>query len=88
MKQIQPIQIWNNGQVQTGNWINVNIVADNLQDTAIFYWGIYTQEISGSLLSESNLTMLEPDYSIWNSTSDINQAAYEWVCNQLGLTLI
>ena len=33
-------------------------------------------------------TMTEPDYSIWDTTSDINQSAYEWVCNKLGLTLI
>ena len=30
MKQIQPIQIWVNGQEQTGNWINAYIINDNL----------------------------------------------------------
>ena len=88
MKQIQPIQIWVNGQEQTGNFINVYIINDNLQDSATFYWAIFTADTAGIQLSQGNLTMVEPDYSVWDSTADINQAAYAWICNQLGLTLI
>lgn len=88
MKAIEPIQIWSNGSVQTGNFIDAYIIHDNLKDSAQFYWGIYTEETSGILLSQGNLTMVEPDYSIWDSAADINQAAYEWICDQLGLTLI
>jgi hypothetical protein len=88
MKEIQPIQIWVNGQEQTGNWINAYIIHDNLQDSATFYWSIFTAETDGTQLSQGNLTIVEPDYSVWDSTADINQSAYEWICNQLGLTLI
>ena len=88
MKQIEPVQIWTNGSVQTGNFIDAYIIYDNLKDSAQFYWGVYTEETSGILLSQGNLTMVEPDYSIWDSTADINQSAYEWICDQLGLTLI
>lgn len=88
MKQIQPIQIWVNGQEQTGSWINAYITNDNLKDSATFYWGIYSAETAGILISSGQITMEEPDYSIWDSTSDINAAAYSWVCDQLGLTLI
>jgi hypothetical protein len=88
MKQIQPIQIWVSGQEQTGNWINAYIINDNLQDSATFYWAIFTAETDGTQLSQGNLTIVEPDYSVWDSTADINQSAYEWICNQLGLTLI
>ena len=35
MKQIQPIQIWVNGQEQTGNYINCYISYDNLKDSSI-----------------------------------------------------
>lgn len=87
MKAIEPVQIWNNGSVQTGNFINAYIIFDNLQDSAKFYWSIYSND-PGILLTDGNLTMNEPDYSIWDSTADINQAAYEWICTQLGLTLI
>lgn len=88
MKQIQPIQIWVNGQEQTGNFINAYIINDNLQDSATFYWAIFTADTAGVQLSDGNLTMVEPDYSVWDSTADINLAAYQWICNQLGLTLL
>ena len=88
MKQIEPIQIWVNGQIKTGNYINCYISYDNLKDFATFFWAIYSAEIDGILISSGEETMTEPDYSIWDTTSDINQSAYEWVCNKLGLTLI
>jgi len=87
MKQIQPIQIWVSGQEQTGNWINAYIINDNLKNSATFYWSIFS-ETGGNKLSEGNLTIVEPDYSVWDSTANINLAAYQWICNQLGLTLI
>jgi hypothetical protein len=88
MKAIQPVQIWFNGQEQTGNWINSYITHDNLKDSATFYWAIYDAETAGLQLSVGELIMVEPDYSVWDSTNDINQAAYEWVCSELSLTLI
>ena len=88
MKAIEPVQIWANGSVQTGNWIDAYIEKDNLKDWARFYWAIYTSDIEPVLISDGNLTINEPDYSIWDSTADINQSAYEWICDQLSLTLI
>ena len=52
MKQIQPIQIWVNGQEQTGNWINAYIINDNLQDSATFYWAIFTAETERKKVKE------------------------------------
>jgi len=88
MKQIQPIQIWVNGSQQTGSWINAYIIHDNLKDSANFYWAIFTDEIDGTQLTAGNLIMVEPDYSVWDSTTDINEAAYQWICDQLNLTLV
>ena len=91
-KQIEPVQIWVNGQVQTGTWINASIINDNLKDSATFYWVILQDgsepNTPGTQISSGNLTINEPDYSVWDSTADINQSAYEWICDQLGLTLI
>lgn len=44
---------------------------------------VYTYEN----LTAGNISMSGEDYTNWNSTSDINGAAYEWVANKLGLTL-
>lgn len=92
MKQIEPVQIWVNGSVQTGSWINAFIAYDNLKDTAQFNYAIFEngaeQNTQGLQLINGNLTINEPDYSIWDSTADINEAAYAWICDQLSLTLI
>jgi hypothetical protein len=92
MKQIEPVQIWVSGSVQTGSWINAYIINDNLQDSATFYWAIFADgsepDTQGLQLSAGNLTIVEPDYSVWDSTADINAAAYAWICDQLSLTLI
>ena len=77
-----------NGQEQTGSWINAYIINDNLKDSATFYWAIFTAENDGNQLSQGNLTISEPDYSVWDSTSDINEAAYQWIAEQLSLTLV
>lgn len=44
---------------------------------------VYTYES----LTGGNISMTGVDYTNWNTESDINGAAYEWVANKLGLTL-
>ena len=92
MKQIQPIQIWVNGQEQTGSWLGAYIINDNLSDSAQFYWWIAAngteENPDGAVLTSGNLTINEESYIEWNTTSDINQDAYVWIADQLGLTLI
>lgn len=88
MKAIEPVQIWVNGSVQTGNFINAYIINDNLKDTARFYWAIFNSETDGNVLSQGNLTLTGGDYIIWDEANDINLAAYQWICFQLNLTLL
>ena len=92
MKKIQSIQIWVNGQEQTGSWLGAYIINDNLSDSAQFYWWIAASgseaDQAGASLTSGNLTMNEPDYSVWGSSADINLAAYEWIASKLGLFLI
>ena len=86
MKQIVPLTYWVNGKQQTATLLDSIIIYDNLLDKATFYWQLLDSEKSN--LSDGNLTMYEPDYSVWDDTADINLAAYQWICDQLGLTLI
>jgi len=92
MKQIQPIQIWVNGQELTGSWLGAYIINDNLSDSAQFYWWIAANgseaDTVGSTLTNGNLTIAGESYIDWNDTSDINDYAYVWIADQLGLTLI
>jgi hypothetical protein len=92
MKQIQSIQIWVNGQEQTGSWLGAYIINDNLSDSAQFYWWIAANgseaDSVGSTLTSGNLNIDGQSYIDWNDTSDINDYAYVWIADQLGLTLI
>jgi hypothetical protein len=85
MKQIQPIQIWVNGQQQTATVFNLIIINDNLLNSATFYWQLF--DSAEGKLADGNLTMGEPDYDVWGSSADINLAAYQWAASQLNITL-
>jgi hypothetical protein len=85
MKQIQPIQIWVNGQQQTATLFSLIIINDNLLNSATFYWQLFdSAEVK---IADGNLTMVEPQYDQWGTSSDVNQWAYEWAATQLNLTL-
>jgi hypothetical protein len=85
MKQIQPIQIWVNGQQQTATVFSLIIINDNLLNSATFYWQLL--DSAESKLADGNLTMIEPQYDQWGTSSDVNQWAYEWAATQLNITL-
>lgn len=85
MKQIVPFTIWVNGQQQTATLFNLIIINDNLLNSATFYWQLL--DADASKLADGNLTIVEPDYSVWGSSADINQAAYDWAASKLNITL-
>lgn len=89
MVQIQPVNIWVNGQQEQGKELYAQVVNDNLKDTAIFLWVIYSN-VNNELqqLAQGNLTMTGADYINWNTETDINAAAYTWIADQLSLTII
>jgi hypothetical protein len=85
MKQIQPIQIWVNGANQTATLFNLIIINDNLTNSATFYWQLL--DADAVKLADGNLTMGEPQYDQWGTSSDVNHWAYEWAATQLNITL-
>jgi len=90
---IQPVEIWQNGQSETGNFIDASIVNDNLSNYAQFYWVVSSvvKDDNGEIktaLAQGNTTISGADYDNWGTSSDVNLAAYEYICTQLNLTLI
>ena len=85
MKQIQPFNLWVNGQQQTATLFNLIIINDNLLNSATFYWQLL--DAQESKLADGNLTIGEPDYNVWGASADINLAAYQWAASQLNITL-
>jgi len=86
MKQIQPFSLWVNGQQVTATLFNLIIINDNLLNSATFYWQLL--DADSIKLQDGNLTMDAADYAIWNSTQDVNQAAYQWAASKLNITLV
>lgn len=85
-KQIQPVQIWNNGNVTEAVWLGCQCTNDNLNDQATFSYNLFS-DLDGQpneVLAIGNVTMQEPTYSQW----DNNEFAYNFVATTLGLTII
>ena len=85
MKQIAPLTLWVNGQQATATLFSLIIINDNLQNSATFYWQLL--DADAAKLADGNLTMVEPQYDQWGTSSDVNQWAYEWATTQLNITL-
>ena len=91
---IQPVQIWTNGQASQGNYIDASIVNDNLSDYAQFNWVIsnVVTDSEGNqtkkTLTQGNTTISGADYAAWSDAADVNLYAYQYICKQLNLTLI
>lgn len=86
MVNIQPVQVFTNYGPKLAVKFNLNSINDNLESFCIFQYQLCDQ--NEVLLYSGNLTMNEPDYSLWNADSDINQSAYIWATTELGLTII
>ena len=90
MKQIQPQPIWYKGQLINATIFNLYSINDNLIDTAVFYYALYSGTLDelGILLSSGNITMSGTNYVTYESSPNSNDFAYSWGASQLNLILI
>jgi hypothetical protein len=91
MKTIQPVNVWQNGQVKSATKFDLNIVYDNLESSATFYYQLLEviTDAEGNESTQSvavgNLTLDSQGYEDWDGS---NEAAYIWGAGQLSLTII
>ena len=92
MKDIQPIQIWKNGQNKTASILDAYIINDNLATSCTFYWMLKEadtvvdeQTIAGQVLADGNVTMSGEDYDNWDGNNDY---AFEYIAEQINVTII
>ncbi len=93
MKQIEPIQVWKNGESQEANLLNAYIINDNLATACSFYYSLNAGGegteamplVIGQMLAEGNINMSGQDYLEWDNS---NEAAYVYIAEKLNLTLI
>ncbi len=87
MRQIEPVNIWLNGEIISANKLSMYVVIDDLKTYATFHYQLLNAITSQSIAS-GTLTMSGQAYNDWGSVTDINDEAYIWAANELNLTLI
>jgi len=91
MKTIQPVNVWVNGSVKSATKFDLNIVYDNLESSATFYYQLLAVQVDAegnesiTQVSQGNLSLDGDAYLDWDGSND---AAYIWGANQLSLTII
>jgi hypothetical protein len=85
--QIQPVSIWYNGQSKEASELDARIIFDDLATSAQFFYELkeVVEGVSGSTLSNGNISMDSQDYIDWDNS---NEAAYAYVASKLNLTII
>jgi hypothetical protein len=86
--QIQPVNIWNNGQSKQASELDARIIYDDLATSATFYYELKeasTEEVAGAVLSVGNVSMDSQDYIDWDNS---NEEAYVYIAGKLNLTIV
>ena len=81
MKEITPIQVWQNGEVVEAKILNAHAVSVTLDQSASFYYGLLTE--SNQTVAQGNLIMNTETYDQW----ELDSFAWDWVAQQLNLTI-
>ena len=92
MKEIKPIQIWNNGELKTASILDAYIVNDNLKTSCNFYWMLKEadvivdeQTIQGEVLANGYITLSSEDYDNWDGSNDY---AFNYIANKINVIIL
>jgi hypothetical protein len=86
MKTIEPVSIWDNGQVKEAKILNAYAVNVTLGTSATFYYSLSAENADqtiGSQVAQGNLSMVGEAYEQWQA----DNYAWDWVAQQLNLTI-
>jgi len=96
-KQIAPVNVWVNGTSKEAKYLQVTGINDNYESSATNYWQLFTMNVDaegvesvGEAVAQGNCTIQGQDYINWGDqpAMDINTWIYDWVAQQLNLTII
>ena len=96
-KQIQPQQVWVNGESKSAEYFQVTCINDNYENSATNYWQLFTKvvdaegvESMGEQVAQGNLTIDGQDYINWGDqpAMAINAWIYNWSAEQLNLVIL
>jgi len=88
MKTIIPQPIWIDGISKLATVIFSQVNSDNMKDSATFYFQLYQQvDVNIVPLVKGTIDMTGSDYITYNSSSDANAYAWEWIATTLNVTI-
>ena len=88
MKTITPQPIWIDGISKLATVIFSQVNSDNMKDSATFYFQLYEQvDVNIVPLVKGTIDMTGSDYITYNSSSDANAYAWEWIATTLNITI-
>ena len=86
MRDIQPLDIWSDGDTKTATCLRLYISYDDLATRAAFQYALC--DIDGAIIYEGQIIIEGQTYLDWGSSGDSNTEAYTIAATQLNLTLI
>jgi hypothetical protein len=96
-KKISPVNVWVNGESKVAEYLQVTGINDNYESSATNYWALFTKvvdaegvESMGEQVAQGNSVIQGQDYINWGDqpAMQINAWIYDWVAEQLNLTII
>ena len=96
-KKITPVTLWVNGTSKEAQYLQVTGINDNYESSATNYWQMFTMNVDadgvesiGEAVAQGNLTIDGADYIAWGDqpAMAINEWIYNWVAEQLNLTIV
>jgi hypothetical protein len=96
-KQIQPINVWVNGESKQAEYFQVTCINDNYENSATNYWQLFTKvvdaegvESQGEQVAQGNLTISGEEYVEWGDVPamSINAWIYQWSADKLNLVIL
>lgn len=86
MKTIEPVSIWDNGQILQAKILNAYAVSVILGTSATFYYSLMQEKEDGSQgaqITQGNLLMTGQAYTDW----EVDSYAWDWIAATLNLTI-
>ena len=83
MKEIEPIDVWQNGTTKTAVKLQAQGTSVTLGQAASFYWQLLTEE--GHQVSNGNLGISGEQYDAWGADDNY---VYTIIAEDLNLTIV
>lgn len=83
MKQIEPIDVWQNGTTKTAVKLQAQGTSVTLGQAASFYWQLLTEE--GYQVADGNLSISNSQYAAWGADDNY---VYTIIAEDLNLVIV